>query len=1461
MNHFLSRSSEVWWNWVTEATWQSTIVGIVLLAIVSLGQRWSSPLRYALLLVVLLKFSVPPLISAPTGVFGILGSLSRGDDSKVVSELESGSNVPNSSDEVADDSNGFVKYEMFSPRESLETDSRFVGDHSKPGNLHVETLAENSHGSDQPNSNLVAGKGSVTQAGSSIWMTLRGRWRVGLMLLHFAGSVFVVASILRQVMRLKTLIRQAGSISASMIQLRCDELQQMLQIRRPVRLVMSSKTTSPMAFGVLSPTIVLPSDVATMSPNDLTSILAHELLHLRRRDSWVNWLQLMVAAVWWFNPVVWVLNRSVRQVREDCCDDALLVSGITTNVDYCETLLRIVSKPDHHFRSGLTCSMAGRLHPIGGRLRRIMDTRLPRAIKLSTFGLVVVLLVAGIVLPGRASAIASSSADTVAITSDTDEAVEQDTDANPDNKQVAVSLVTPPRTENAANATVQTATQPAALSGRIVDESGVPVTDATLTLRGAYNQEAKTDNDGRYLFQSVRDAEEFRVEIQSLRCVSLNYWAELPRVDLAPGTHVEKNFTLKLASQVRIRTIDEAGIAVKGVRIYSAALDSENHRHRQSASTDNDGWTTIGGLAPSKAGYIFGCQHNEYAIEKLIHPVTQAGTIAETSVIMRQGISVKGNALCSDDKPPAGWRILALPEWWQYGASPIGDEIPADGSFELKHIVPGEYDVTISVLGPDEGSFQPHTVLSKSNLLATEQPLALKMDYPSAASLVYITGTIVFTGEAPKGIWLHARSKVGNHHSGFYARPEKPNFRLGPFPAGLYALEASEPLIESVTLNDIPAPTEDLKITVVGRGKPRLRGRVLVPPNNAPASDFRIRITKFRTLEGPNYVEDSTWRHIEDSNGEFSVEVNSPGVYSVAAIADGFAPTLSEPISTNAAPAKALELILTKGGTIQGTIVDESGSLISDAVIVPQSMAQGHLKAIPGPQRSVNPSVISKDGLFTLENLPAGSETLYVTHPDFSESLVKNIDIISNTVTPLRITLTKGGTIRGQVFDENGKPGNDVRLRFQDRNGYGGTDDELAGRLAFAVTDSEGRYEVQRLPEQLVYISRADEWTDLGVVRQTVKVQNGHVHNVNLGGPQKFSGRILINGQPLSNNRIQLGGDSPTFGIMKAYTTTNDRGEFLFFGPPPGIWTLYYNIPGDRSSWMRLQDVQIPANSTLELGEIRHLTGTVTVRSVPENPATLNDLRYELLEYDPVWTWGRAAGIERPRQSVGDPVIFDHVSPGDFELVCYWRDHAQTRQRLTIAHDSLGKTVEIQLPVGTASLSGTADRSICGPGGCSSLKLWSSDHRWLTYINPDERGRFQLNQIPAGTWFLCEHDVRNAHVVQTIVLEKDESKTLNLSTSMFAASSTTPGFGMISTLSPDGVPTPCLVSLEGPNGLVPIHANQNAEVAFVSTDGEYTALVQLAGFKTVKQRMRLIKTVPDGRIDPASRISIQLERE
>ena len=75
----------------------------------------------------------------------------------------------------------------------------------------------------------------------------------------------------------------------------------------------------------LRPQLLLPIELfARLDVSAQTSILAHELAHVRRKDHLVRLLELLINTLFWWHPVAWWASRELQQSEELCCD-ALVV--------------------------------------------------------------------------------------------------------------------------------------------------------------------------------------------------------------------------------------------------------------------------------------------------------------------------------------------------------------------------------------------------------------------------------------------------------------------------------------------------------------------------------------------------------------------------------------------------------------------------------------------------------------------------------------------------------------------------------------------------------------------------------------------------------------------------------------------------------------------------------------------------------------------------------------------------------------------------------------------------------------------------------------------------------------------------------------------------------------------------------------------------------------------------------
>jgi hypothetical protein len=106
----------------------------------------------------------------------------------------------------------------------------------------------------------------------------------------------------------------------------------------PTRLLVSSRVRAPFSFGLVRPTVVLPTALLSAPPQAVRWVLAHEASHLRRRDGWAAVLLAVGQSAFFYVPWFWWLRRQVRLCQEQVADEAALAAGGRA-ADYAEFLL------------------------------------------------------------------------------------------------------------------------------------------------------------------------------------------------------------------------------------------------------------------------------------------------------------------------------------------------------------------------------------------------------------------------------------------------------------------------------------------------------------------------------------------------------------------------------------------------------------------------------------------------------------------------------------------------------------------------------------------------------------------------------------------------------------------------------------------------------------------------------------------------------------------------------------------------------------------------------------------------------------------------------------------------------------------------------------------------------------------------------------------------------------------
>ena len=153
----------------------------------------------------------------------------------------------------------------------------------------------------------------------------------------FACSLLALAAGLG---RLAWLAARAERILDAKWTVPAHEIAQAYGLFRPVVLLQSAHPTLLVTWGARWPKVILPGGAQEWTDDRIRIVLCHELAHIGRRDWMLQMTAELLRSAYWFNPLVWIACRRLRQESEHACDDAVLNAGIE-GTEYAAQLLAL----------------------------------------------------------------------------------------------------------------------------------------------------------------------------------------------------------------------------------------------------------------------------------------------------------------------------------------------------------------------------------------------------------------------------------------------------------------------------------------------------------------------------------------------------------------------------------------------------------------------------------------------------------------------------------------------------------------------------------------------------------------------------------------------------------------------------------------------------------------------------------------------------------------------------------------------------------------------------------------------------------------------------------------------------------------------------------------------------------------------------------------------------------------
>ena len=113
--------------------------------------------------------------------------------------------------------------------------------------------------------------------------------------------------------------------------------------RKNVQILCSESLPVPVTVGIRKPLVILPAELVREGNIELlTSAIAHEFVHVARRDYVLNLVYELVFVFLSFHPVAALLRKRIKQTRELLCDELVADRVLEPDV-YARSLVTLAS--------------------------------------------------------------------------------------------------------------------------------------------------------------------------------------------------------------------------------------------------------------------------------------------------------------------------------------------------------------------------------------------------------------------------------------------------------------------------------------------------------------------------------------------------------------------------------------------------------------------------------------------------------------------------------------------------------------------------------------------------------------------------------------------------------------------------------------------------------------------------------------------------------------------------------------------------------------------------------------------------------------------------------------------------------------------------------------------------------------------------------------------------------------
>lgn len=796
----------------------------------------------------------------------------------------------------------------------------------------------------------------------------------------------------------------------------------------------------------------------------------------------------------------------------------------------------------------------------------------------------------------------------------------------------------------------------ARVSGVVLDEEKRPVPAASIAA-----QPVEEISMGPMRFRGPNSAEgaisgpdgRFSGRVQSDEEIVLRATKRgLPQVKseamkLAPGER-KTGLVLTIPSGIAVsgRVTDAQGKPLSGATITAAEVENTGMRmmirtfiaggpsnDEEAVRSASDGTFT---MRVKEGTYDFTIRREGYA-PKIVrgHAVTAASHEA-VEAALDPAVEITGR-ITRGGNPVENARIFAL------GSTGEGNGVSGpDGSFVVSGLSAGPTRLMIR----KEDDFVQDTRM----ITAPARDVAIEL--PNGGR---VTGRVVEKGTNKPITTFQAGISISRSGGGMVmmAPPQLRDFTTddGSFvlenvPAGGMVLVANSPGYSAGRMNVQVEEGKTLSDVVIELDTGvKLTGRV-TGNNGAPLSDVSVRIMPSPT--GGFATSGAERSATTDSNGEYTIDSLEPGDETVMFSHAKHAGTRKS--VTLKGRETRLDVQLSSGQVVKGTVVTEAGAPVADASVDVVSAGGSYVSA------RTNAS-----GAFEVEGLNPGRYRFSASRTGYADGIVEDVDISSGA--PVRITLRTGGTLYGRVTGLT--PAELESTQVEARSGRAS---------AVATVDRNGNYRIEGAPTGTVQVnaqvlSRSRSFKSSSAQTVTLEAGGSQQVDINFRGDIVIRGRVTRNGKPLPNASITfIPKGTSQRGVNSG--STDEQGMYSIDGVDEGDYTVMVNDQQRFSPHATQYTVR--GSDTFDINyKTAALRGRVVDATTNEPISNAEvQVRTTMLE-----------NVRIPRSAITDSTgsfVLDSVSAGTYTLTAVKESYGNQIQEIVVTESGVDN-VELRM--------------------------------------------------------------------------------------------------------------------------------------------------------------------------------------